>query len=351
MNKEINEKDDIFDIAIAIQYFNNMRSSSDDIHTFANHFLYKTVYKKLLSFSKEELETIFWDKETKEFHENPKAKHHEIRFSRNIFEAIYKVDNALFFAAFIEKEVFKDYYHPVVKTLIENKKSQHSLDFLQMLYNIQMSKKINEEKNIEKNFLEFDHFIFNFVKELDTEEKNEVFKIFIDNLIKKNFKDFVAFILNNIKSFKEEHLLILKSNIKIHNIDINEYELFEKKFPQITDNSFFISSSSHDFIDKAYDFGFRAVKYEYKNLNLPCAIYSHGLNGNNIGDTWQINFLKKLLKETSFQEVDKFIYHIGTDSVKLKKYGMHFENIAKEALNKKLQENLTELPKVKKSKI
>ena len=51
MNPEINDNEDIFDVAIGMQYFKNMRSSADNIHTYANNFLYRSVYKKLLSFS------------------------------------------------------------------------------------------------------------------------------------------------------------------------------------------------------------------------------------------------------------------------------------------------------------
>lgn len=351
MNPEINDSEDIFDVAIAMQYFKNMRSSSDNIHTYANHFLYKTVYKKLLSFSKEELETVFWDKDKKEFNSNPKAKNHEIKFTKNIWEASSALRNSLFFSAFIEKGVFQEYYHPVVKTILSNKKTNHSLDFLDTLFHIQTANRMNEPRGSMKNFLDFDSSIFQFTKKLDTEEKNEIFMIFIDNLIEKDHQDFVSFILDHLIYFNEEHILIINSHLKKHNIDINAYQLFENKLPKNSDSSFFISSTFHDFFDKAYDFGFRALNYEYKNLNLPCAIYSHGLNGNNIGDTWQIKFLKKLLNDSSFQEVDNFVAHIGTDSIKLKKYGSHFENLAKEALNKKLHENLPELVKVKRSKI
>lgn len=350
MNPEINDNEDIFDVAIGMQYFKNMRSSADNIHTYANHFLYRSVYKKLLSFSKKELETTFWNTDTKEFHDNPKAKQHDIKFSKNIFEATRSLDNPLFFAAFIEKGVFKEYYHPVVKSILKIKKSNHSLDFLQTLYHIQTSHRMNDPKGSMKNFLDFDNFIFHFVKALDTEEKNEVFMIFIDSLIKKNPEDFVTFILDNISYFNDEHLLLINSNIKKHNIDINQYNLFEQKFPKEKD-SFFINSGQHNSLDSAYNFGFRATNYQYKNLNLVSAIYSHGLNGNTIGDTWQTSFIKKVLIDSDLGEIDNFITHVGTEPAKLKKYGHHFENIGKEALNHKLHNNLPNLAKVKQPKI
>jgi hypothetical protein len=360
MNKEINDTEDIFDIAIAIEYLKNINSSkSESIHTLKNNFLYKTIYKKLLSFSKEELETVFWDIEKKEFHPNPKSQHSYIKFFKNIFEVNYRLSNPLFFAAFVEKGVFKEYYHSVVKTILNNKKSVHSLDFLETLNNIQKNSIINEPRGSinnfsyfnQNNFLYFSNFIFNFVKNLDTEEKNEVFQIFIDNLIKKDPKDFVCFILDYITVFNEEHNLIINTNLKKHNIDINAYNLFETRFPKNTDSSFFISSTNYDFFDKAYDFGFRVLNYRYKNLTLPCAIYSYGLNEDNLDNTWKINFLKKIINDSSFEEIDSFISHICKDTIKFKKYGSYFETLAKESLNKKLHKNFPNLPKVKHSKI
>lgn len=352
MNTEINNNDeDIFDIAIAMQYFKNSISSADNIHSYANHFLYRAVYKKLLSFSKEELETVFWNPENKEFHSNPKSKNNGIRFAKNIFEATTELRNPLFFSAFIEKGVFKEYYHPVIKNLLENKKTPHSLDFFEMLYHIQTSKRLNEKEEEGKEIKDIQDIVYGFTKELNTEEKIEVHMNFINLLIESGHKNFVQFVLSNIARFSDEHILIIKGKIKEHSIDINGYKVFEKYFPKTNDSSFFITSTLHEFMDKAYDFGFRVKDYQFKKLNLPCAMYSYGLNGNNIGDTWQIKFLKKILNESSFEEIDKFIINMGEDSIKLKKYGFHFENIAKEALNKKLKENLPELIKVKRNKI
>lgn len=350
MNPEIKDNEDIFDIAIDMQYFKNYRSSSDNIHTYAKHFLYKSIYKKLLSFSKQELETVFWDNEKKEFHPNPKAKEHAIKFSHNIFQVVEGLRNSLFYGAFIEKGAFKEKYHPVVKILLKNKKTVHSLDFLETLYNIQTAQRLNEPRDSMREITQFNQIIFNFAKNLDTEEKNEVFMNFVNTIIQKP-KDFVSFVLSNLNYFNEEHLLIINSKIKEHDIDINAYGLFETYFPKETDSSFFISSPQHLSLDKAYDFGFRANNYLYKQLDLPCAIFTYGLSGNVIGDTWQISFLKKVLKESSFEVVDKFIVNMGENSAKLKKHGSHFENIGKEALNKKLHEKYTESPIVKQPKI
>lgn len=353
MNFEINNNEDIFDIAISMKYFKNSISSGDTIHTYANHFLYKSVYIKLLSFSKEELETVFWDHVKKEFHPNPKSKYHEIKFVKNIFELNISLKNPLFFAAFIEKNAFKESYHPVVKFLLKNKNTPHSLDFLNTLYHIQTAQRLNEPTDSMKNISDFDRTIFNFSKDLDTEEKNEVFMNYINQVSKKNPRDFVNFILNNLKNFNDEHLLIINSKIKEYNININQYKLFEEHFPKKDkpNDRFFISATSHEMLDKAFDFGFRANNYEYNNLNLISSIYSYGLNGNNIGDTWQINFIKKILQVSTLEEANTFTIHIGSDLVKLKQYGYHFANIAKEALNKKLHENLPELSKSKQPKI
>lgn len=348
MNSEINKNDDIFDIAIAMKYFGNRISSADNIHTYATHFLYKSVYQKLLSFSKDELETSFVDSNNKIV--NPKIPH-DVRFHENIFHLNNSIRNPLFFGAFIEKNAFKKLYNPVVKFILSNKKTAHSLDFLETLFSIQTSRKMNDNEDSVKNLIEFDSTIFNFCKKLDTEEKNEIFLIFINKIIKNKPEDFVSFVLGHINSFNDEHLLILQSKIKEFNIDINAYKLFEEKFPKDGDSSFFISSLSHDSLDNAYNFGFRANSYQYKKLSLVCAIYSHGLNGNNIGDTWQTAFIKKNLINSDLATIDSFLEHIGHDSVKLKKYGSHFENIGKEALNESLQVKLPEVPKVKRSKI
>lgn len=350
MNPEINDNDDIFDIAIDMQYFKNYRSSSDNIHTYAKHFLYKSMYKKLLSFSKEELETTFYDTDKKAFHSNPKAKEHAIKFSNNLFQVVQELRNSLFYGAFIEKGAFKEKYHPVVKILLKNKKTVHSLAFLETLYNIQTAQRLNEPRDSMREITQFTSTIFNFVKKLDTEEKNEVFMNFINTIVKQP-KDFVSFILNHLSQFNEEHLLIVNSKIKEHGIDINVYGLFEKHFPKESDSSFFISSSYHDSLDKAFDFGFRTDKYIYKELDLPRAIFTYGLNGNAVGDTWQLAFLKKILADSSFEVVDKFIVNMGEHPDKLKKYESSFENIGKEALNKKLHEKYTELPVLKQPKI
>lgn len=351
MNPEINDNEDIFDIAIDMQYFKNYSSSSDNIHTYAKHFLYKTMYKKLLSFSKEELETIFYDREKKEFHPNPKAKEHAIKFTNDIFQVIEGLRNSLFYGALIEKGVFKDRYHPVVKILLKNKKTPHSLHFLETLHTIQHAQRINEPRGSMKNIMDFNSTIFNFSKALDTEEKQEVFMTLINTIIKQNHKDFSQFVLNHVTNFNEEHLLIINSKIKEHNIDINCYGLFEKKFPDPSDSSFFISSSYHDSLDKAYDFGFRANNYVYQGLDLPRAIFTHGLNGNTVGDTWQIAFLQKMLTNSSLEVVDNFIVNMGEHPTKLRKYGSHFENIGKKVLNDKLNAKYAELPVVKQPKI
>lgn len=353
MNPEISKEEDIFDIAISMQYFKHYNYSSDNIHTYANHFLFKSVYQKLLSFSKEELETVFWNPEKKEFHPNTKSKNNELQFVKNIFEINQTLKNSLFFAAFIEKKAFTELYHPFVQLLLKNKKTDHSLDFLDSLYSIQRSKDLSANSDLKEktNLIEFSFNIFYFIKDLDTEEKNEVFLIYLNNLIQKTPEDFIIFTLNHLKSFNDEHSIIIKSKIKEYNLDINKYKVFEKMFPQEHEPSFFISSGSHEILDKAYDFGFRAKNYNYQNLDLPCSIFKYGLNGNTICDNWQTSFIKKLLQDSDLKSVDQFIETMGLDLLKLKKYGHHFENIGKMALNKKLEENLPELPHTKKSKI
>ena len=88
-----------------------------------------------------------------------------------------------------------------------------------------------------------------------------------------------------------------------------------------------------------------------KGLNLQCTLYTYGLRGNAVGDKWESAFIRKILINSTLSTVDEFTVHMGTDLVKLKKHGHNFENIGKEALNNKLHNTLSELPKSKQPKI
>lgn len=347
MITKIQDDEDIFDIAISMQYFKNYRSSNDNIHTYSQHFLYRSVYKKLMSFSKDELETVFWDSTTKKFHSNPKSEDFSIKFSENIFEVNQSLKNSLFFSAFIEKKSFVKYYNSPVKLLLKDKKTPHSLDFLETLYNIQNC----NDNQINKNLFNFDYEIFSYVKNLDTEEKNEIYIKYINYLIEKNPKDYVKFILKNITSFNEQHILITQSKSKEYKININDYALYEEIFPKENSGNFFISSIGFELINKAFDYGFRANKYQFKGLNFINTLYSYDLGYNTVGDNFAIPFMKKVLSCSSLEEVEAFTVHMSTDLLKLKKYGTNFESLYKELLNKKLYEKLPELNKTKQPKI
>ena len=341
-----NKKDDIFDVAIAINFFKNHMSSGNDMNHFSNHFLYKATYKKLLTFSKEELETKFYNDETKTFHENDKSKNHEIKWSRNILQIILQLKNPLFFMALIEKKAFEKEYNPFVKKLLRNLKSNHSLDFYEMLYFIQTTNPDNDLKN---NPLTYKWAINKFCIKIDTEEKQECFLFLLNELAKKP-TDLINYIIENINNFTDEHNIITKSILKKHNIDLNQHCEFNI-LPNNSKEKFFINGTYFETLNNLFDYGFSFNNYSFNNENLITCVLKYELDYNQAANNFAIPFLKKMLKICPESDLIQFFIDLGNEPTKLKKHGHVFELVAKERLNQKLETNLNDLPKIKQPKI
>lgn len=351
----LNKKQDIVDIAFGMEYFKNYRSSSDDIHFYANHSLYNQTYQNLLSLSKEELETTFYDEETKYYHPNKKVHSQELRWKRNIYDCILQLKNSLFFTALIQKNAFSDKYHPCVSYLLKQKKTPSSLKFCSVLFSIQayerdLSFNFNEAMcDVAKNY--YYHF-----KELKTEEDNEVFMIFLKSLFKKKEK-LSSFLYQHLSSFSDEHKTIIFSFLKSKNINISDFQEYEMlpdyTLDKINDKKFWISGPSMKIMNEMLDFGFTFHSYSYNGKSATSCILEHALDYNSNAElnNTAVAILQKLLLQSDDKQISQFFDELSQSPTKQKKYFDKFEFILKERLHKKLNENLIELPKTKQPKI
>lgn len=351
----LNKKQDIVDIAFGMEYFKHYRTSSDDIYFYSNHSLYNQTYQNLLSLSKEELETTFYDEETKYYHPNKKVHSQELRWKRNIYDCILELKNSLFFTALIQKNAFADKYHPCVSYLLKQKKTQSSLKFCSVLFSIQayardLSSNVNEAMcDVAKKY--YHHF-----KELKTEEDNELFMIFLKSLSKKKEK-LSSFLYQHLNSFGDEHKTIIFSFLKSKNINISDFEEYEMlpnyTLDKINDKKFWISGPSMKIMNQMLDFGFTFHTYSYNGKSAISCILEHALeyNSNSELNNTAVSILKKLLIQTDDKKVAEFFDELASFPTKHDKYFDEFQMITKERLNQKLHDNLIELPKSKQPKI
>lgn len=351
----LNTKEDIVDIAFGMQYFKNYSSSSDDIYFYANHSLYNQTYQKLLSFSKEELETTFYDEKTNYHHPNKKVFSQELRWQRNIYDCILTLKNSLFFTALIQKNAFSEKYHPCVSYLLKQKKTPSSLKFCSMLFSIQShSNRFNN--NINEGMIDISNNYFHLFKDLSSEEDNEMFMIFLKSL-SKNKEKLSEFICSHLRSFSDEHKTVIFSFLKSKNLNIADFKEYsvlpDDKLDNINGKKFWISGPSMTTMNEMLDFGFTFSHYSYNGKSAISCILEYALdyNSNSELNNTAVAILQKLLLKTDDKQASSFFDELSQSPTKHKKYFDKFEFIIKEKLNQKLHENLIELPKTKQPKI
>lgn len=134
-----------------------------------------------------------------------------------------------------------------------------SLDLVSLIKNYELSQDLPV---FDKKSLLCNEFITNLIDYLDSVnglEKKEVSQLICKRYSIIHYECLLNYCFNNIKKLLSELILIdLKKKI-----DINKYGLMDKYLPSNNNDTFFISSTHFDSIEKLLKFGFRFNEEKY----------------------------------------------------------------------------------------
>ena len=198
-----------------------------------------------MRFSKKELESV------KDRHGGENAIHSAVSSTRNKF----------LYSALLEKKAFTHLLNKDSQWLLKQIKNP-SLDLYSCIYIVQSERYQSKDRN---------HFIScvtDYLKKMDTPEKETIAKEFYDKYVKKNYKELVAHCFDMINEPSTDYFL---KRLKEDNFNINEENLMQKYLPKKKyndnpDSKFFISSLDTDKIKSCLEKGFRFDEDNY-NFN------------------------------------------------------------------------------------
>lgn len=227
------------DLIKAIEYLGNMRSSSDDIHTYSVSPIHVLVYNEIMRFSKKELESI-------------KGRYNQ---SESLYFAVQAVQNPFLYSALLSKEVFIDKLSKESKWLLKQSKSP-SLDLYGTIYTIESSRK--------EDAYDFFYHMKMYLAKMDTPEKLEVAEKFYNKYSKSSQPELIEIAYDGINTPLSDFLL---KKLTADNIDINQTSLMNTLLPKQSSDpvgsKFFISSLHFEKMKSCFNKGFRFNEKNY----------------------------------------------------------------------------------------
>ena len=338
--QEINEKNFLKITSSILMFF--QFNNKEKIDSYYENFLYRMTYEILKKYPniilEKKFEDIWNDSNNKE---ELKKEARELAWKNNFWDLTTKnLKNPLWIILCLEKKAFQDNWNPIVKKILENKKTKNSIYFYEILANIQTS-------YLEDEIDSYDLFFWKLTENIDKMDKaeiNELANMHLDALLDIGKDVFVQHIVSNINWLQEHtrYVNLLREKIEKHQIDINEYSIQVHGLPT-SDQRFFISSSFFGSINNLLDFGFSFKNYRYKEFNfLDSIVYDETIN--NVA----LNFYRRILndklepylkdyKDSKFLKDEYFIKnHLLSNELKILKKKLEYINLD-ESLSKKYE--------------
>jgi hypothetical protein len=256
------------DIHDAIMHLGVATSSSDDIEVLSQRPLDVLLYKEILKFDKEQLESVT-------------SKHKEKKFLLN---TAYSKKNYFIFSAFIQKGAFVDDLSPFSQWILKATKDQDiPLKLYENIFHLENDSYYQNNDLLYKQFNTFMAFFTKFNEH--TEFKENLLNKFYKDHGKKFHTYIIDFIYQNIVRIPDVCDLFL-TKIKESHIDINKNFPLNKILPEVSSWSkedekktgFFISSQDIPRLKSLLEKGFKfdENKYEFAGQNLLTAVLNSG---------------------------------------------------------------------------
>lgn len=253
------------DLIASIEFLNHRFSSSDDVHTQANHPSCILVYNEMMNISKEEILSV-------------KDKHHDPDY---IYNTTLRIKNPFILSALIKKDaashLFHDYSHWINQQINNNNFSE---EFNLSLYNVIFQIQDQISRYGKNNETVMQETFFRYLQEachtVDSLEKITVVNQFYDTY-NIEFKDYI--IKNFMIYCKSPFTNFLMDKLIINEVNINENFPLDKYLPKDRkDANFFIARPEIDNVGIMLDKGLRFNENDYRfgEDNLLTAVLKSG---------------------------------------------------------------------------
>ena len=229
------------DLLESLKYVGERWSSADTVHTLSESPINVLVYNEIMRFSKKELESV-----------------KDIYGNVAIYNAVLATRNEFFYSALLEKKAFTNLLNKDSQWLLKQVKNP-SLDLYDCIHNIETDRYKRRDKKY------FISSVVNYLKKMDTPEKETVAKEFYDKYVKKHHQELVSHCFDRINEPLTDYFL---TRFKEDKIDINQANLMQeflpkKEYRDTSDIKFFISSILTNKIKSCLEKGFRFDEDNY----------------------------------------------------------------------------------------